>query len=342
MRPAGLIVLLLALTALAGCQEPPRTSSGSGALLSPTGSKIRIAMMPKKKGLEYFNVCLQGAQEAVRDLGDVELFYDGPTGDSSEDQSRMLGNWVINRYDAILIACNDSEQIAPAIKKARQAGIHVLTYDADANPQKSGREFFVNQATNEEIARALVDEMVQQVGPQAEVAIVTSRLTAPNQTAWIAAMERYRQERYPNLKMLEPRPSDEDQQKAFTEAQNIIKTRPECKGIFGLSSVAFPGVADAVRQQGRSGQIAVVGLSNPKTMRQYVADGIVKTGILWNVPDLGYLAVYAARAVVKGELRPGASSFTAGRLKSIRIQGSEIILGPPLLYHRDNIAQFDF
>jgi len=343
MRRRWLVFAIWLLAGLVGCQSPPPSSPDTQPTGGAPSGRIRIAMMPKKIGIEYFTVCRRGAEEAARELGDVDLLYDGPLKDSSEEQSRKLDNWRLQRFNAILIACNDPDQIAPAIRRCRDAGIHVLTYDADANPDTSGREFFINQATVDGIAQALLDEMVKQVGESATVGVVTSSLTAPNQNAWLAAMERYRRQRYPRLRMLEPRPSEEDQTKAIVEAQNIIKTHPDVRGIFGLSSVAFPGVAEAVKQQGKAGQIAVVGLSNPKTMRPYIEEGVVRSGILWNVPDLGYLAVYAARAVARGELKPGDRTFSAGRLGRLSIgPKGEIVLGRPLIYDASNVAKYDF
>src|SRR5207244_9940764 len=101
--------------------------------------------------------------------------------------------------------------IAPALKKARDAGITVITYDADADAVRSGRQFFVNQCSADAIAAALTDEMAAQAGPNAKTAIVTSSLTAPNQNDWMRRMLEYRREEYPRMELLTTKPADEDQ-----------------------------------------------------------------------------------------------------------------------------------
>jgi ABC-type sugar transport system substrate-binding protein len=173
---------------------------------------------------------------------------------------------------------------------------------------------------------------------------VTSSLTAPSQNRWLSEMIAYRDRCYPALVFLEVVPSEQDQTLAFQQTQNLIdKYGQALDGVFGLSSAAFPGAADAVTQAGLCGKVAVVGLSTPNQMRPFVKSGCVRSVVLWNPVDLGYAAVYVMRAVVDGTLKPGATEVEAGRLGTLPvINGSEILLGPPFIFTADNIDDFDF
>lgn len=331
------VAVLFLLTAC-GRKQPSTGATGT----APTGKKITVAVMPKLKGIDYFNAVERGAREAAQELGNIDLTYDGPTEGKVDLQMPFVESWTLQKVDIIAVACNDPDAISPALKRAREKGVHVITYDADANAEKSGREFFVNQATFEDIGRALVDEMASQVGDDAKVTIVSSSPTAPNQNAWIAVMKRYMAENYPKMQIVTIHYPEEDQGRAFSMTQDILKTYPDVKGVFGLSSVAFPGAADAVRQAGKSGKVAVVGLSTPKSMKEFVKDGTVKTVILWNPVDLGYLTVYVAKAVVEGTLKPGDTEIEAGRLGKVKVEGDQVLLGPPMKFTPENIDQYDF
>ncbi len=304
------------------------------------GKKLVIRDVPKLIGIGYFAATTRGMEEAAKELGNIDFKTDAPTEARIEKQIEFIDNFVTQGVDVILFAANDPVAIAPVLKKALDQGILVVGYDADA--QEDARQFFVNQATFEAIGQALIEDMVAQTGPDAEVAIVTSSLTAPNQNRWIEEMKKYASAKYPNLKFVTTLPSEEDQQLAFKATQDILKTYPNVKGVFGLSSVAFPGAADAVKQAGLCGKIAVVGLSTPNQMRPFVKEGCVKSVVLWNPIDLGYAAVYAARALADGELKPGDTKLKAGRLGELEIKGSEILLGPPFIYNAENIDNFDF
>ncbi len=329
-------VLLL----LAACGKKPTSTEGAGT--SEGRPRLVIAVMPKLKGIDYFNAVERGAKEAAQELGSIDLTYDGPTEGKVDQQIPFIESWTLQKVDVVAVACNDPDAISPALKRAHDRGVHVITYDADANAEKSEREFFVNQATFEDIGRALVDEMASQAGEDAKVAIVSSSPTAPNQNAWIAVMKRYMAEKYPNMQIVTIQYPEEDQGRAFSMTQDILKTYPDVVGVFGLSSVAFPGAADAVRQAGKSGKVAVVGLSTPKSMKEFVKDGTVKTVILWNPVDLGYLTVYVAKAVAEGALKPGASQIEAGRLGKVKVEGDQVLLGPPMKFTAENIDQYDF
>ncbi len=309
---------------------------------APADKKIKICLLPKKKGVPYFTTCAKGAEEAAKELGNVELIYDGPTDGSPEKAASMIDRWALQGVDVIAVSPNDPEVLGQAMKKARAKGVKVITWDADAGTE--AREFLVNQATAKDIGFALVDAMAKDIGgdePEGEVAIVTASLTAANQNEWIKYMKE-RLARYPKLTLVATNPSNEDQRLAFSVSQDLMKAHPNLKGIFGISSVAFPGAAEAVKQAGKTGKVLVTGLATPNDMKAYVKEGVVKSVVLWNTIDLGYLTVHAAEALATGKLKAGDKSIKAGRLGEKVIEGDQIMLGKILIFTKDNIDQFDF
>jgi ABC-type sugar transport system substrate-binding protein len=314
------------------CGPTPEDSAGSAK-----ADNLSIGVMPKLIGIDYFNACERGAREAAAELG-VELIYDGPVTNDVTQQAEMLDTWITRRFDVIAVAPNDPHALAPTLRRARAQGIEVLTWDADSD--EDSRAYFVNQAPLREFGHTLIEVMAEQVGGEGQVAIVTGSLTAANQNAWMEHMREAVAESYPGLEIVTVKPSEEDQQLAFQVTQDLLKAYPDLKGIFGITTVAAPGAAEAVRQAGRSGEVAVVGVSTPNQMRPYVEDGTVKEFVLWNPVDLGYLTVYAGKLLRDtGTLPP---TFPAGRLGKINVTGTEVLLGPPVRFHKDNIAAFDF
>ena len=302
---------------------------------------INIYLLPKKKGVAYFTSCARGAQKAADELGDVHLIYDGPTDGSPEAAASLIDTWTLKGANVIAVSPNDPDVLAPSMKKAQSAGTQVITWDADGN--SDARSYFVDQATSEQIGDALVDTMAKDLGPNpsGDIAIITATFTAANQNEWIANM-RTRLTKYPHLHLVDLKACNEDQSQAFHVAQDLMKTYPNLKGIFGISAVAFPGAAEAVKQAGKSGKVLVTGLGTPNDMKQYVKDGTVKSVILWNTEDLGYLTVYAAEALATGKLKPGITTVSAGKLGQKHIDGDKILLGGILVFNKDNIDRYDF
>ena len=318
---------------------PPARATGAAAAPAPAaGRRPIIAMMPKAKGDPYFVSCRAGAEEAANELG-AELIWDGPTSLDAAKQNELVENWITRKVDVIAVAVENRAAISTVLRKARERGIQVLTWDADA--ESDARDYFVNQATAEGIGNTLTDEAARLLGGRGEFAVITGALSAANQNEWIAFIRKRLAGKYPDLKLATIRPSDDDRDKAFAETQTILKVYPSVKLMMAISAPAVPGSAEAVRQAGRR-DVNVIGLSLPNINKPYVHDGIVQTVVLWNTRDLGYLSVYAGALLTQKTLQAGAHSLQAGRLGTIEIRGSEIILGPPLMFTKANIDKFDF
>lgn len=325
--------------------EEEMVEYNGGSVVNPpdlTGQTIRVVDIPKLIGVGYFNAARIGMEEAAAELGNYEYTQDGPTEANIDDQITFIDNYITQGVNAIFYAANDPVAIAPVLQRALEEGIYVVGYDADAIPE--ARQWFVNQATFNGIAKALVDEMAVQKGEDATFAIVTSTFTTPNQARWIAEMQAYAEACYPDMTWLETVEAQEDAVLSFNQANTLInKYGEDLDGIFAMTSIATPAGADAVTQAGLCGQVAVVGLATPNPMKPFVESGCTPTVILWNTVDLGYATMYVLNALINGELQPGDTSVEAGRLGTLEIiNGSEILLGPPFAFTAENINDFDF
>jgi rhamnose transport system substrate-binding protein len=337
---AGSLIVAATNVWLVHSLKPTADNAGAGAASGTpaAGHRPVIAVMPKAKGDPYFVSCRVGAEEAARELG-VDLIWDGPTGLDAAKQNEVVESWITRRVDAIAVSVENAAGISTVLRKARQHGIKVVTWDADAEPD--ARDFFINQATPEGIGDTLTDEAARLLNGKGDFAIVTGALSAANQNLWIEAIKKRVTSKYPGLKLLTIRPSDDDRDKAFSETQVILKAFPTARGIVAIAAPAVPGAAEAVQQSGRK-DVFVIGLSLPNLCKKYVHDGVVQAVVLWNTRDLGYLTVYTSMLLAQNKLQAGVSGFDAGRLGRIEIRGSEVILGKPVIFNKANIDRFDF
>jgi rhamnose transport system substrate-binding protein len=299
--------------------------------------RVTIGVMPKSKGDPYFISCRTGAEKAAADL-DVDMIWDGPTELDAAKQNEVVEGWITRHVDAISVAVANAASISTVLRKARSQGIKVVAWDADAKPD--ARDYFINQATTQAIGFTLLDEAARVMHEKGEVAIITGALSAANQNLWISFIEE-RLAKYPNMKLVSIRASDDDRDKAFSEAQTISKVYPDVQVMIVISAPAVPGAAEAVKQSGRK-DLLVIGLSLPNLCKPYVHDGEIEAVVLWNTENLGYLAVGAPAALARGTFPVGNATFDAGPLGKLQIVGSEIILGAPMIFREDNIDAFNF
>ena len=305
---------------------------------APSPQRLTVALMPKAKGDPYFVSCRKGAEEAARELG-VELIWDGPTDLDPAKQNEVVEGWITRQVDVIAVSVENEAGISTVLRKARQRGIKVLTWDADAQPD--ARDYFINQATPQGIGQTLTDEAARLMGGQGEFAVITASLSAANQNEWLKHIRARLAEKYPAMKLVAIQPSEGDRDRAFAETQSLLKVYPKVKLIMGIAAPAVPGAAEAVKQSGRR-DVKVIGLSLPNLCKPYVHDGVLESVVLWNTLNLGYLTVYAANEIGRGRLPQGSTGLPAGRLGRIEIRADQIMLGAPFIFNKSNIDQFDF
>jgi len=330
-------ILAVGLIFVTGCNHSSTSSARGGA--PGGGQKLTIALLPKSKGNAYFVSCENGAAKAARELG-VELIFDGPTDPDPARQNEIVDNWITMGVDAIAASCENKEGISTTLRRAQASGIKVITYDADAMPD--ARSFFVNQATPQGIGNALMDEAARLCSSNGEFAVITGSLTAENQIEWRKYVEARRASLYPGMKLVAVQACDDLKDKAQSETTALLGAYPDLKLVLSTTSLGVPGAAEAIKQAGKAGKVMNIGLGLPNENKRYVHEGVTQSVILWKTEDLGYLTVYAACALAKGELKPGDKTFKAGSLGEFKIEGDNIMLGKPFIFNRDNIDQFDF
>src|SRR5437764_7096394 len=323
----------------------PRQDSGSAAgpqsspgALTARGRKPVIAMMAKAKGDPYFISCRRGAEDAAKELG-VDLLWDGPTDLDPAKQNEVVEAWITRGVDVIAVSVENEAGISTVLRKARQKGVRVITWDADA--EKDARDFFINQATPQGIGYTLADEAARILGNTGEFAIITASLSAANQNEWIKYIKERLAQKYPDIHLVAVQPSEGDRDRAFSETQTVLKVYPNVKLIMAIAAPAVPGAAEAVKQSGRT-DVKVTGLSLPNMCRAYIKSGVIESIVLWNTMDLGALTVRTAEAVSRGELKPGVTSLDAGRLGKFEVVGDEVRLGKPFVFNKTNIDNFNF
>lgn len=331
--PASLAPLLVAGTLLRdAAAQPAGAASGKG--------RRRVVVMPKLVSIPYYEAVHQGVQAAAAELPGLAVQWLGPRQDSAEQQIELLERVLPTRPDLIAIAANDPMALSPLLQRAQRGGVRVMAWDADATP----REFFVNLVDYTEFGRRLVEALVVQTGPRGEIAVVTTSFTAVNQVRWIQAIKRTLYARYPELRIVDIRPAGENTEEAFRVTQVLLAAHPRLVGLISLGVPNMPGVVRAVQAAGQAGHVAVTGNSTPSRMRGFLKDGAVRTVLLWNAQDHGYLTVYCAWQLLQGGLAPGRP-FQAGRLGTLVPQPDAVnaqVSLPVLELTRDNVDRYRF
>ena len=336
---AGIVTALTVSVALlaTGCAAatPGGTDGEDGA------ANLTITFVPKNLGNAYFDTSDAGGKEAIDEFGGT---YDeqAPATGSPDGQVSFINTLTQQGVGALAVSANDPAAICDAINEARAAGVKVVTFDSDTSPDC--RDLFINQATAEGIAKIQVDLIAEQIGDEGEIAILSATANATNQNAWIELMKADLAENHPNITLVDVVYGDDDDQTSFDKTAGLLATHPNLKGIVSPTTVGISAAARYLQTSEFKGKVFLTGLGTPNQMRDYVNDGTVTAFALWNPADLGYLAAYAAKALIEGTITGAeGDTFDAGKLGSYTVgKDGTVLLGDPYTFNADNIGDFNF
>ncbi len=323
--------------------QPTQAAAQPAQPAAPAGGAKTYVLVPKNLGNPYFDTANKGAQEAAKELG-VTVNYQGPAAADATQQIQLLNSLIAQKVAGLAISADDADALVPTGKAAMAAGIPVVTWDSAI--AKDGRTVHVNQAEAQGIADVQLKMANDLTGPDGgDIAILSATSTAPNQNDWIARMkESLKKPENAKLNLVDTVYGDDDDTKSYNEAQGLFKKYPNLKVIIAPTTVGIAASARAVQDANLVGKVKVTGLGTPNQMRDYVKSGASPEFALWNPGDLGYLAIYALDAIATGKIKgqPG-DKFTAGKLGNYTVQDDgTILLGPPTVFNKDNIDNFNF
>lgn len=329
------------------------TSFNSTGFASKEGETINILVMPKVLGLPFYEHSEKGGLEAEGDFN-VKVTFDGPTEADATAQVTMLEDYIAQgNIDCICIAPNDPDTLAPVLDEAREQGIMVQYFDSMANDENI--DCGVSPCTTETVAKSYWDTMVDLMGEEGDYIVFTGGANAANLNEWIAAGEVYAKDAYPNLNQVTSAiATEESSQTAYAKAAEALKAYPDLKGIICMSSATGPGVCQAVNEAGKNDEIAVVTMTTPNAIADYLKDGSADMNIIWDPAYMVYANCYLARmffdgvnvdngAVVSDQAKDGSGPF-GSTINPLEIDdtGLHVTLGTPLIMDKDTVSNYDF
>jgi ABC-type sugar transport system substrate-binding protein len=301
----------------------------------------KIAFIPQLIGIPYFTAMENGGNDAAKAFGVTYMNVGSPTASAAE-QVRLMENLIQQKVDAISISVLDSASLNPVMERAEQAGIKVYTSDSDS--PDSVRRVYVAQSMDQDLGYTLIDRLAAQINNEGKIGIVSGESTATNLNTWIDFMKERVKNNYPKIEIVDVRytqgGSSED---ALRQAEELMTKYPDIKGLVAVASTTVPGVAKAVENAGKIGQVAVIGYGSPNTVRPFIKSGVMKESILWDPRALGYLNVWAGIMLLEGKDFQAENNVPGLKDPVKYFPDTKILLlGPPLVIDANNVDSFDF
>lgn len=328
----------------AGDDTDDQTPDDDADASEPDAGGGKYAIIVKSTGNPFMEKMMDGFKEAVDEVG-AEAILKAPANPNAEDQIEMIEELISQGVDCIAIAANDPDALQPALEKAMDEGIKVLSLDSAVNTDS--RMVHIEQADPERIGRVQVQAAYDMIGGEGQIAVLSATSQATNQNTWIEWMKtELEDDKYKDVELVKVAYGDDLRDKSVSETEALLKTYPDLKAIIAPTTVGIAAAGKVLTDKGLQGKVQLTGLGLPSEMAEYIESGVCQWMYLWNPIDLGYLAGQAADALAKGTISGEiGDSFTAGRLGDREVTeagdgGTNIMLGDPFKFDGDNIGEW--
>src|ERR671916_1162501 len=291
LLPAALI---LALALAASCGAEVRESGGGKEGGGGEDDTVRLAVVPKAIGFDFWEQVRIGAECAAETSeGEVEVQWDGVTAETDvTGQQDLLINFITQGVDGLVYAATDAQVLADVSQQAIDQGLTVVNIDSGTEPQPSEVPIFAtdNVAAAERATQLLADELGEEGG---EVAFIPFQPgTATNDTR-DEGFKNIMNET-PQLELVAEQSSESDYNTALQVTEDILTANPGLDAIYAANEPGVLGAAEAVRRAGRDGEIVIVGWDTAPDELEAVEEGTVTALVAQNPFRMGYDGVNAA------------------------------------------------
>ena len=300
----------------------------------------RIAMIVKNLGNSYFDACANGAKEAAKELGGIEIIYTASAKPTAEEQIAVIDAQIAQKVDGIIVSANDADALVPVGKKAMERGIKVMSFDSAIAP--AGRLVHLSASSTPLIGAKQVQMIAKTLGGKGEVAILSAASTMTNQNSWIEAMkEEWKKPEYKDMPLVATVYGDDQDDKSYREMQGLVKAYPNLKGVISPTTIGMRSGAKAIVDGGLTGKVFITGLGLPSEMKDYVLAGACDTFAIWNPVEYGYSSTMIMADILAGKPTAEGDKLSMGKKGETTVgKDGECVMGEPFEFNKTNVEEF--
>lgn len=384
-RLAALGAAAMMLTSLVGCSTTKAPAEGSGSEKKTEASagggdslEGTHVFMFKSTGNSFGDLMYEGFSEYLESTG-AKTAYKSPAETTVAAQVQMLDELITQKVASITISTNGDAGYDEVFKKAKEAGIPIVSVDSEANPEY--RVCHVNQAETADIGSYLVQaavlitlgvdypgdgkmedvvktELGKYSGDEIKLGVLSASIDTPVQNSWIAAMEEELSKDFYAGKVskdLNKKYGNDDLTESTTQAQAFIaENAVDC--IISPTTVGIAAAGQALKSS--NSEIKLTGLGLPSEMQSFMPasasddafDSVCPYMMLWDVIHLGAVAGAAIDAAANDGFDGKVdSTFEMAQFRDYSPEtysayqsgdGTAVLAGTPYIFEKNNMAEW--
>ncbi len=240
-----------------------------------------------------------------------------------EVQVSLMDTLINDGTSVIFLQPIDSVALAPSIKKAKRAGIAVITLNIDATEAHAAHVEMNHYFGAMDIAKTLGDKM----GGKGDVAILNAPpgiiIRDQRTNGFVEGLKKH----HPDIKIVADQVADWSRKKAQDVLATIVAANPKLGGVYGVNDSMALGAVDVAKDKGLIGKLVIFGNDGETDALESIAAGELTGTQYTDVYQQGRLAAAAASVLATGMV-PATAFKQQGHL-----------LMPYIIATKENVGQ---
>ncbi|MFT4012269.1 MAG: substrate-binding domain-containing protein [Paracoccus sp. (in: a-proteobacteria)] len=266
--------------------------SSGAALATDIGVVVKIG------GIPWFNAMDEGIKTQAAAEG-VNAVMIGPVSADPALQVQAIEDLIAKGVDVIGVVPNDEAALEPVLKKARDAGIKVISHEG---PGLKNVDYNFELASAKGFGEAHAKLLAEKIGGPGKYAVFVGSLTVPLHNAWADAAIAWMKENHPEIELVGERYGvAENVDDSRSTALDLMAANPDLKGFLAFGSQGPIGVGRAIEERRKTGEIFVLGPFSPGQGRKMLHQGVISGGFMWDPMQAGEVFVTLGKMVAEGQ-----------------------------------------
>jgi ribose transport system substrate-binding protein len=277
---------------------PAPTEAPAAAATEAAPANLTFGLALSTLNNPFFVELQNGAQQEAKALG-VTLIVADAQNDPTK-QASQIEDFITRKVDAILLNPTDSNAVVPAVQKANEANIPVLTLDRSA---ASGKIVTLIASDNVAGGKMAADFLCQAIGGKGNVVELEG---IPGTSAARDRGQGFDEEmaaKCPDAKIVAKQPANFDRADGNQVFANILTAQPDIAGVFAQNDEMVLGAIQAAEAANRTG-IVFVGFDGIPDGIAAVEAGKEAADVAQQPAQMGQLGVQEAVKYLQGQSVP--------------------------------------
>lgn len=304
----------------------------------------KIAVVVKDSSNAWFARMDEGVKQFAHDSG-LKAYQKGPSSTDAAQQVQVIQDVINQGIDALCVVPVDPAAVDPVLKEAREKGIIVITHEGST---AKNTDYDLEAFNNAGYGAFIMDKLAESMQDKGIYTTMVAHLTNASQNEWADGAVAEQKAKFPNIQLLASDPrvtSENNSEKAYQVAKEVMKAHPEVTGFVGTSSMDTPGIARAINELGLKGKVFVVGTGMPNECRNLIKDGSLSYITLWDPAEAGYAMCVMATMVLEGKKIENGTNLglqSYDDLLQSKTNGNLFMGKGWIAINKDNIEQYHF